>query len=72
MGADRYYPTDEDREALDLLSQRDDLTQWEECLLESLEAQAEGDPGTGTWSHQQHLAFDELFERKFGDGGRVR
>jgi hypothetical protein len=53
----RYAPTAEDREALELLAQRDDLTEWEDGLLESLSEQ-------DTWSEKQRACFETLWERK--------
>jgi hypothetical protein len=60
-----YKPTVEDLEALELLGQRDDLTQWEEGFLESLEARED-------WTENQHRALDDLFERKMKAGGMIR
>ena len=53
----RSEPSQEDAEALILLAQRDDLSEWEEGFLASLEEAEE-------WTERQHLVFNELFERK--------
>lgn len=56
-------PDNEDKQAHELLAQRDDLTAWEEEFLESL-IQTEG------WSAKQGALFDELWEEKTNSGQR--
>lgn len=65
MAPDYYSPTTEDREAVDLLALRDDLTEWEEDFLDSLD-------NHDIWTMQQHEKLDVLFERKMSGGGKVR
>ena len=65
METDRLCPSAEDREALEILAQRDDLTEWEEDFLESLESRE-------TWTEKQKATFDELWDRKMKRGGRGR
>lgn len=52
--------SDEDREALELLAKRDDLTEWEEDFLASLDDRE-------AWTDKQKAAFDALWEKKMGN-----
>lgn len=52
-------PTQEDQEALELLSKRDSLSEWEEGFLASI---ADRD----IWTAKQAAKFDEVWERHYG------
>lgn len=52
-------PTAEDQEALEILAKRDDLSEWEETFLASLEDRA-------SWTEKQAAKFDELWQEKMG------
>lgn len=53
-----HVPSDEDLKALELLDQRDDLSEWEQSFIESLnERQA--------WTDKQRAKFDSLCDEKF-------
>jgi hypothetical protein len=51
--------SDEDREALEILAKRDDLTEWEEDFLQALHSRH-------LWTDRQKEKFDELWKRKMG------
>jgi len=49
-------PTPEDRDALSILTHQDQLTEWEEVFLESLDDQLH-------WTPRQAEKFDEVWHR---------
>lgn len=53
-------PTKEDHEALELLLERDDLTDYDGTFVESL------NEWTGTWTPRQANYFDTLCDRFLG------
>lgn len=52
-------PTSEDHEALDILAKRDDLSEWEETFIGSLDERE-------SWTIKQAAKFDELWQEKMG------
>lgn len=52
-----HEPSVDDLDAMELLAQRDDLTEWEEGFVENLSALV-------VWTDKQQEAFDQLWERK--------
>ena len=54
-----HNPTVDDREAILILSKRDDLTEYEENALQSLDER-------DIWTEKQAAWLDELFARKVG------
>lgn len=55
-------PSAEDREAIEILSKRDDLSPWQEDFLESLDAREQ-------WTEKQKATFDALWEQKMNGKG---
>lgn len=51
--------SDEDKEALEILAKRDDLTEWEEDFLQALH-------GRPIWTDRQKEKFDQLWKEKMG------
>ena len=56
--------SDEDLEAMEILSKRDDLTQWEETFLEDMADRIR--LGGTTWTEKQKAAFDKMWTEKMG------